>query len=273
MATYTGYTGPGTGVTLADPYWASWHFVSGDIRSNCAHNMCMLLLTNRTYASQMGKANLGEGIEYNESAGYLHRYDPTSTAGWNSALTLGNEVPTSVVISGIRFSSANDIWYNESKIQVGICLASGAGVNASPPFMNHKVQLATISYDHLDNYVADNLSYTIPTASRMMFKNSSLWLYLNLQISGGAYKGEYNRALRVHGQMSVTVYTTARPTVSIGSTITKTQMDNLRSWKSTIGINSTAVTQGSPITAAVGNTYRATGGGGTRIDASWYNTD
>lgn len=260
MATYTGYIGNGDG-----SYWQSW-----SSQGNMAHNMCMIILKNSTYAAQMGKANLGS-IETDANSGYLHRYDPTSTAGWNSALSLGNEVPTSIVINGGRLGSGNDTWYDGHNINAVLCLASGASVNNSPPF-NQRVALYTCTYSRggsASDFHFNNLSLTIPASSRKMFKNSSLWLYLDLQSNGG----EWNRALRVYGQLTITVYTTARPTVSAGSIITKTQMDSLRSWKSTLGINATAVTQHSSITASVGNTYRATGGAGTQIDDSWYNTD
>ena len=74
-------------------------------------------------------------------------------------------------------------------------------------------------------------------------------------------------ACQLRNACSITITTATRPTVSAGSTITKTQMDSLRSF---LG-KGTAVTQYGTIQASVGTTYK-TVSAGTAIDDSWYNT-
>lgn len=61
----------------------------------------------------------------------------------------------------------------------------------------------------------------------------------------------------------------AHPTVSIGSTVTKTQMDNLYSY---INSSSNVVTKNTQINASDGNTYKSgLTAGTTQITANWYN--
>lgn len=71
-------------------------------------------------------------------------------------------------------------------------------------------------------------------------------------------------------QVRVGFNTLTRPTVSAGTTIQKTQMDALRTWKNGGG---TAVTQGAVATAAHGNTYKSgLTAGTTTFDDAWYNS-
>ena len=63
----------------------------------------------------------------------------------------------------------------------------------------------------------------------------------------------------------------SKPSVSAGTTITDTQMDNLRTWINTSGI--TDIADGAQVKATEGNTYRNTLTAGTsKVEASWYNT-
>lgn len=65
-----------------------------------------------------------------------------------------------------------------------------------------------------------------------------------------------------------------RPTVTAGTVITKTQMDNLKSWVGAASTTPTTVTVGNSITATIGNTYRASSAtAGGSVTATWYNTD
>jgi len=57
------------------------------------------------------------------------------------------------------------------------------------------------------------------------------------------------------------------PTVSVGSVITKVQMDTLKTYKN----KGTAATVGNTITKALADTYATAGAVGTTIPASWYN--
>lgn len=62
----------------------------------------------------------------------------------------------------------------------------------------------------------------------------------------------------------------AKPTVTAGTAITDTQMDNLRTWINTSGI--TDIADGAKVVATAGNTYRSGLTAGTsKIEASWYN--
>ena len=72
------------------------------------------------------------------------------------------------------------------------------------------------------------------------------------------------------GSAKVTLNYETRPTVSVGTVITKTQMDNLRAF---LGNSPTAVTQNTVATAAVGNTYKSgLTAGTTPMTAAWYNS-
>ncbi len=91
---------------------------------------------------------------------------------------------------------------------------------------------------------------------------------------GTYYAGVYCRS-DVNGKNSSTTWSgavsltwTGHPIVSVGSVITKAQMDTLRSYKIENGVTPTAVTQGGIIYASTGNTYKSASG---IIYASWYN--
>ena len=61
-----------------------------------------------------------------------------------------------------------------------------------------------------------------------------------------------------------------KPSVSVGDTITDTQMDDLRTWIGTSGI--TDIGDGGIVYASHGNTYRSGLTAGTsKVEASWYN--
>lgn len=63
----------------------------------------------------------------------------------------------------------------------------------------------------------------------------------------------------------------SKPSVSAGTQITDTQMDNLRIWINTSGI--TDIADGASVRASEGNTYRNTlTAGSSKVEASWYNT-
>ena len=63
----------------------------------------------------------------------------------------------------------------------------------------------------------------------------------------------------------------AKPSVSAGTVITDTQMDNLRTWINTSGI--TDIGDGGIVYASHGNTYRSgLTAGSSKVEASWYNT-
>lgn len=71
------------------------------------------------------------------------------------------------------------------------------------------------------------------------------------------------------------VVLSVRPKVTVGDTLTKTQMDSLKSWKALLGITATAVTQNNLVTATQGNTYKpaVTLTSADKTNATWYNTD
>ena len=102
---------------------------------------------------------------------------------------------------------------------------------------------------------------TISWSGTMMCPENTKVQYNQIRNGGTAgIKNAY--AVRIN------IETLTRPTVSAGSTITKAQMDSLRTWK---GGSGTAVTQYDTIKASIGTTYKSVSAG-TAIDDAWYNS-
>ena len=85
--------------------------------------------------------------------------------------------------------------------------------------------------------------------------------YYGVRTQGAAGSSFYS------GYTWTSITVPAKPTVTAGNKILKTDMDSLKTW---LNGNQTAVTQNNIITETVGDTYGTTTSGNT-VDASWYN--
>lgn len=271
MGAYNGYIGKAN----------TYH---GDICTSQGGNwngrlICIAILNNASHANAMGVASLTQS----DSTEFIMRYDPTTTAGWNSQIQLPtNDIPVSIVISGSSILCIPDslIGAGNKRYYFGICPTNIVSSGASNfPTMPSFATLGERGPTWIDNSSSTkemtncNGTWTVGVDKRLLHKGQPLWFWLDPWASYGGAQQNQNRMIRWWGQATCTINTVSRPTVSAGASITKTNMDNLRTWKSNVGITATAVTQNNSITATIGNTYRATGGAGNKVNASWYNTD
>lgn len=156
--------------------------------------------------------------------------------------------PTSVTIAYIGNGKVRVTW-------------SGASGGTSNSITSYHVGIATSSGGSFAQSTTITTSATSGTAEFTVNNTTAYYGAVRTQGSAGsayysAYKWSSNTAQG----------TGTHPTVSVGSIITKAQMDTLRSYKG----SGTAATQGAAITASLGSTYSSVSAG-TTINASWYN--
>lgn len=143
------------------------------------------------------------------------------------------------------------------------------GVNPSNGNVNNSIRMADVDINAhkgqgYPNALGNNGVLSTPSANVNTVLTGNIQLCVFISAAVGASTGF------VGGASKVTLNYETRPTVSAGTVITKTQMDNLRAF---LGNSPTAVTQNTVATAAVGNTYKSgLTAGTTPMTAAWYNS-
>lgn len=170
------------------------------------------------------------------------------------------------VITNCNPPSSVSLSRTRNKITISWSGASG-GTNNS--INKYSVYLSETSGGGVAQVGTTNLhTYVTSTAASgsYTFTVSASKTYYGAVCTMGSAGNGYYSDYKWSGGLAVP----AKPSVSAGTVITDTQMDNLRNWINTSGI--TNIGDGDSVTASAGNTYRSgLTAGSTAISASWYN--
>lgn len=196
-------------------------------------------------AVKVAAINTGKGTSYARGFEIKVTYTPYSACGAPTSVT-GTRTRASVTVSwsGATSGTSNTIngydvrwWYNDG---------SANGVYGTIQSVSSTATSGSYTFTGL----TQNRTYQFGVRTK--------------GTAGSSYYSTWKWS------SNVTIPT--RPTVTAGTQITKTQMDNLKSWINTT--TPTSVTIGGSITATIGNTYRASSAtAGGSVTATWYNTD